>query len=417
VEVEGSRAFVACGESGLWVVQANADGGFTLLGVEDMGGPVAGLFTRGGRVWAEIHRVEARPVSQPTGATVAVPVNGSAPPAPQGAVVPAVPAVVEAPPGREGEVTSAELGEVVINLGSDDGLKHGDRVELSVATKEKVGGEIATRRQTLAIGVVTTVSERFARVKLGLNEQVPIGASARSVTKGPSESRTAPPRAAGLYEVGLKVRPFAALDGLGAGVLTQGWVGYRFKSELYVSAEIHPFAYGDGEGTDAVVPVSGTLNAAYDRDIFSIGLGFGGQTVKATDFRVEPGSGILIAQFLRLGARDGLHLSLRSDIVLFHSVFEFSGLVGAAQLPVGSGTWLVAEGGGGNAGFGYGELGVRALFRGNGGPGSLFFSVVVGGVTVFQQQQTLCGGDFVFQCAESVSYSGPMLGVGVEWRF
>ena len=328
------------------------------------------------------------------------------------------PGVARGSTAREGEVTEAELGEVVVSLGSKDGLKHGDRIELSVATKEAVGGETATRRRIASIGVVTTVSEGYARVKLGLNEQVPVGATARVVTKGPTESRTAPPRAAGLYEVGLKVRPFAALDGLGAGVLTQGWVGYRFESELYVSAEIHPFAYADGEGTEAVVPVSGTVNVAYDRDIFSIGMGFGGQTVKSTDFQVESGSGILIAQYLRLGARDGLYLSLRSDIVLFHSLFEFAGLVGAAQLPVGSGTWLVAEGGGGDAGFGYGELGVRALFRGNGGPGSLFFSVVVGGVTVFEERQALCGGpDFVFQCDERVSYGGPMLGVGVEWRF
>jgi hypothetical protein len=325
---------------------------------------------------------------------------------------------VVVPSAREGRVTESKLGEVIIDIGRQHGVRHGGRIELSIDDSESVGDEVATRRSVLAVGVVETVAERFSRVRLGLNEAVPVGARARVVASGPAPSRNAPPRAEGLTEIGFRARPFVALDGLGGGLLTQAWVGYRFEAPLYVSAEINPFAYADGKQSEAVIPVAGTVNVAYDRDVFSIGLGFGGQTVKTTAYGALPGSGVLLAQRLRLGTRDGLHLDLRNDIVLFHSRFEFSGLIGAGQIPVGSGVWLLLEGGGGQAGWGYGEIGVRTLLRGNGGPGSVFFAVVLGGVTVFEEQEVQCGsGGFVFPCIDSTTYGGPMLGAGGEWRF
>jgi hypothetical protein len=252
-----------------------------------------------------------------------------------------------------------------------------------------------------------------------MNERVPLGASARVVTRGKSESRMAPPRAAGLWELMLRVRPFVALEGLGGGVLTQASAGYRFESHFALAVELHPFGFAGGTGEDnaTLVPAAAFVSALYDHDVFGVGLGIGLQTVHDTAFETPSGSGTLLTQRLRLGARDGLSLDLRNDVVLFHSQFDFSGFVGSAMIPVGSRAWLLFEGGGGSAGYGYGEIGLRSLLRGNGQHGSVFLSVTLGGQGVFEFRSKLCvSADFAFQCEDDQIYAGPMLGVGVEYR-
>jgi hypothetical protein len=75
-------------------------------------------------------------------------------------------------------------------------------------------------------------------------------------------------------------------------------------------------------------------------------------------------------------------------------------------------------GGGGSAGYGYGEMGVRALLRGNGDRGSFFFTGTVGGGGVFEKTSTTCEQPGSrFSCPEPLLYAGPMLGAGGEWRF
>jgi hypothetical protein len=308
---------------------------------------------------------------------------------------------------------------VVVNLGRDDGLKHGDRIELTVTVTESVGGQVAADREVVAVGVVRTVARDFCRVALGINEKVPLHASARPVTRGKTESRMAPPRASGLWELALRLRPFVALDGLGGGLLTQASAFYRFETHLTVGAEVHPFGFADGTGQSnlTLIPAASFASVAYDRDVFSIGLGVGIETVHDTPFDAESGTGTLLTQRLRLGARDGLNLDLRNDIVLFHSQFDFSGFVGSAMIPVGSRAWLLFEGGGGSAGWGYGELGLRSLLRGNGQAGSVFLSVTLGGQAVFENRTTMCiQGDVGFPCPNNQLYAGPMLGIGGEYR-
>jgi hypothetical protein len=426
-ELDVDRTLVACGGSGLWIVQRAATGAYTLAAVQDLGGDVVGLFVRDGRIWAEVAHLEARPVLRSSGSTGSFPAE--APTTPPDAPAPLPPTATPAAPpaasfepapyARDGEVTEVGIGEVVVDLGRGDGLKQGDRVEFAVTVKETVGGQEAADRQIVAVGVVRTVAADFARVDLGINERVPLGASARLVNRGKSESRMAPPRAAGLWELMLRVRPFVALEGLGGGILTQSSVGYRFESHVALTAELHPFGFasGQGEGRATLVPAAAFVSALYDHEVFGIGLGVGLQTVHDTAFETPSGSGTLLTQRLRLGARDGLSLDLRNDVVLFHSQFDFSGFVGSAMIPVGSRAWLLFEGGGGSAGYGYGEIGLRSLLRGNGQHGSLFLSVTLGGQGVFEFRTKMCAStDFVFQCEDDQIYAGPMLGVGVEYR-
>jgi hypothetical protein len=145
-----------------------------------------------------------------------------------------------------------------------------------------------------------------------------------------------------------------------------------------------------------------------------LGLGFGLQTVNATDFGLEPGSGMTVVQLIRFGARDGLNFSARTNIALFHSQFQFGGMTGTGQIPLTRGYWFLVSGGGGTVGYGYGELGLRVLLAGNGLAGSKFLTVTAGGVGVFRSGS--CDETFS-SCSEDVSYGGPMAGVGGEWRF
>lgn len=109
------------------------------------------------------------------GATPAVPV---APALPLRSTVPAVPVAVP-----EGRVIEVGLGEVVIDLGRRHGIRDGHSIELVDTRTEKLGSERAERRTVLAVGVVTVVAESTSRVRLGLNERVPVGARARLVTR------------------------------------------------------------------------------------------------------------------------------------------------------------------------------------------------------------------------------------------
>jgi hypothetical protein len=78
---------------------------------------------------------------------------------------------------------------------------------------------------------------------------------------------------------------------------------------------------------------------------------------------------------------------------------------------------MLLRGGGGGAGYGFGELGVRVLLVGNGDRGSVFFTGALGGLGVFENTTYVCKEPtFEFDCTQTVTYAGPMLGAGAEWR-
>jgi hypothetical protein len=433
VSALGERWVVACGETGVWIARRDSDGRIVLVRTDDLGGPVVGLFQREGRVWAEVMRREARDVAavDENASHAAFPSGDSEPSRPTEAPAPAPAAKPRSPPVTpepnamlardgvpEGHVTQVLLGEVVIDIGRESGLRHGDRVELSVLADVPVGEEQAEGRTVVAVGVVRAVSERFARVALGIDERVPKGALARPVARAPSESRGAPPRLGRLWHAGFMARPFIALGDLGGGLMTDGSVGYRFESDIHLELLMSPFGWGTGNDQPAVTASSVFAKVSYDTDFFEIGFGIGGQSINDTSFGTDSGSGTVLVQQLRLGALDGLVLDTVSHAVLFHSQFRFTDLVGRGLIPVGERYWLLFAGGGGSAGFGYGEMGVRALLRGNGDRGSFFFTGSVGGAGVFENIDTRCSEiNLTYACHKQVLYSGPMIGAGGEWRF
>jgi hypothetical protein len=265
----------------------------------------------------------------------------------------------------------------------------------------------------LAVGLVDGVSPTRARVNLGTGERVALHSRASYSMQPLSASSIAPPRVGGVWEIGFMARPFIVLDDLGGGVLSDAWLGRRFEDPLHIEARIAPLAIGSADqGT--TVPFAVFVTASYDVKLFEVGLGIGGETVNAPAFDLPVGSGLSVVQRVRLGALDGLNLTAYTQVVLFHSEFEFSSLRMQAQIPFSGTTWLIAGGGGGTAGVGYGELGLRTLLSGNGDRDSFFLTATVGGATVFEEESCF---DSLSCDGTNIDYSGPMVGIGGEWRY
>jgi hypothetical protein len=418
---------LACGAAGVWEV-ALSEAGPRFVKSYEFSGDVVGFFKEAdGALWVKLRVLEARPFSPGASApAVRFPEDTAGlmePEAAPAAVAPPTPppspkAVPSARPPT-GRVVRTAPGEVVISLGVSDGVERGDRIELALERVQHEPGDAAGEeaelsREPLAVGVVTNVSEHSAKVRLGLNESVPLDAVALPTRASPTAGLIAPPRVTGIWNVELMARPFAAVGELGGGMLLSGTFARRFDGNLQLRAVVDPFALADVESRDSVTAFNLSLLASYDSQFFEMGAGFGGQSVNETLSVVKPGTGWSVAQFLRLGAQDGLNLTVRSSVVLFHSEFEFGGMVASTQIPITRGYWLLFGGGGGNVGYGYGELGLRVLLSGNGQAGSRFLTVSAGGAGVFRS--AIC--EAFFPCEEAaLSYGGPMAGIGSEWRF
>jgi hypothetical protein len=420
----GKRLFLACGAAGVWEI-ARDDAAPRFVRSYAFSGDVVGFVTEpDGRLWVKLQVLEARPFAPAsTAGAVLFPDSAQRPIAPSAPVAPSAPAEpaaqgaappAPAPPVEMlGRVVRSAPGEVVISLGKLNGIARNDHIELSLERADELAAdEVALSREPVAVGLVTNVSNGNARVRLGLNENVPVGAIAIATRASVTSSLSAPPRVSGVWGLELFARPFAALDELGGGALLSGAIGYRFK-HLHLQAVVDPLAFADVQDKSSVAAANAGLIASYDSQYFEMGLGLGAQSVNETSNFLQPGSGLAALQLIRLGAQDGLNISARTSVALFHSEFQFGGMVASGQIPVTRGYWLLLNGGGGNVGYGFGELGLRVLLTGNGLAGSKFLTVTAGGAGVFKSGNC---PPFEF-CGEQISYGGPMAGVGGEWRF
>jgi hypothetical protein len=420
VASSGTLRFLACGAAGLWVTRVHPDGSANLLAERDLGGSTTGFFLRDGKLWVEITSRNAQLLELPG----SVNVSAATPPSPalESVVSPPIAAPV-LPPRRpfsrfipakperqDATVKSIEPGSVVVNLGSTDGIHSADHVAFYDEKSERfTETESTVQRTLLAVGNVVSVTEGHARVQLGLNEQVPVGTLALKTDLPLSAALLAPPRSAGIWEVGFMARPFVVLENLGFGAFLDASVGVRLTAPVHLEALLSPLGFATAKD-GATVPAAGVVTASYDTRLFEVGLGVGGQTVNSPDISLDPGSGLVIAQRVRLGSRDGLYIEALSYVTLFHSDFSFGNLRVRGQIPVGDRSWLTAAGGGGILGLAFGEIGLRLLMTGNGGPGSFFLSSVIGAVNVFRGcvvEGTAC---------TQIDYVGPMVGMGGEWR-
>ncbi|HXN31622.1 MAG TPA: hypothetical protein VN894_07170 [Polyangiaceae bacterium] len=251
------------------------------------------------------------------------------------------------------------------------------------------------------------------------------------------ESIVAPTRRGGLWELSLLTSAFVAFGSLGVGQLGSASVAYRFESPIVLRAEIAPFGIAGPSTTTsccsgqfsqstsssggAVTVFAANLLLALDTQFVEVGLGVGGASVNLNN-TFNSGGGtpqtgsVQIVESARIGARDGLALNLASSAIAVNSQFNLGYFVTSVQIPVSAKAMLIARGGGGNVGFGYGDLGVRVLVRGDGGKGTIALTGFAGAALI---QENLCSSNpdppFSSSCT-SATLVGPSLGGGVEWR-
>jgi hypothetical protein len=370
----------------------------------------------------EIESVSARPLDLEAAGNAGEPASAAQPTAPEPmslAPVPAPPAEVrERPVARSaqiailGRVVSSRAGRLVVDLGRRHGVQIGTHVELAALGESSLGSFRA--RELLAVGRVISISDEQSLVEVGIGEDVPVGAEATLTSRALTGNRTAPPRAHGLWSIAFVLRPFFVLDELGFGSLNELVVGYQMEGPLRFQLLASPVGFSSADDGSALSAAALGV-VSYDTRLFEIGLGLGPQTINSMGY--EPGSGLTVAQSLRFGSLDGLQLSIRNDIALFHREFDYAAFNGAAQIPASDRGWLVLQGGGGSAGYAFFEVGGKLLWAGNGTRDSLFLRGTLGYAAVFRDAKSFSlSSDTGFVEDDAVEHAGPLIGFGVEWR-
>ena len=456
-----THLYVACETGGVLVLDASTDPPRPVE-VRTIIEPVRvkRVFTVGDEVWVETALGKRRAVDYlgtPATAEAVTPPAVVVVPEPEPEPQPEPEPEPEPEPAAEpsvpvGEVVRVGTGMVVIDIGLQQGIDEGRWIEFFEIERVDLGeGQVVEQQRRIAVGKVDTASETRAQVELALNERVPVGAFARPDPAGVSDlgKRLTPTRPRGVWEVAVNTRPFLALSTIGGGAILDGWVGRRFEGPVAIEAYFTPFAFGVAEKGN-ILAFAGNVVASYDTTPFQVGLGAGVSKINTlparggTDFipgedAEEPAfrAGFSAAQFVRLGSVDGLHVSVLNNFILFEDEFVFGGITIDGAVPIRlfrDDAWIKARGGGGVPGHVFGELGIRILARGNGGPGSIFLTPTVGGGVLTGEVWTRdnCFGYDVTRpeepidpgaqpeaglCRTTYTYGGPLVGFGVESRF
>jgi hypothetical protein len=403
----GNLVYVACGKRGLLVLRED-QGALKLVELRPLSGSVDGFFVAAGKVWASVTEERAVALSDLEFSTSAGPPHKPAPGLITEVNKPSAPILERSVEGRVIEVTDRN---VFVDIGSLHQLELADRLALSESNSLLSSSESSAEPRVVVAQVVELWPEK-ARLRVGVNEQVKVGAYARLTTEEVTRSRIAPPRVTGPWELRAMARPLFSLGAVGAGILAELSVGQRAAFWHY-GVHLSPIGFGVGD-EGATLPWAGHVFAAFDTKVFAVGLGVGAQSVNDTD--IEIGSGLGVVQRLRIGALDGLHLMGRSSVVIFRSETEFATLELQGQFGVGDGSWMIFRGGGGSVGYGFGEVAVRNLISGNGADDSFFLEVALGGAFVRESGCLTTAPLGSFDICPERHIGGPMIGLGGEWR-
>jgi hypothetical protein len=249
-------------------------------------------------------------------------------------------------------------------------------------------------------------------------------------------SLMAPPRRTHLWELSLETSAFITIGALGVGVLGSASVAYRFDLPFVLRAEVAPFGIAGpatNNATTAITsncvttpqppPSGGTVRtgaahllAGIDTEFIEVALGVGAASVNQNTGSSNGSpdtSALSIAESARIGARDGLALNMESSIIGANHQFNLGYFVSSIQIPLSRTTMLVIRGGGGPVGFAYGDLGVRALVHGDGGPGTVALTGFAGGASIMVD---LCSSNTRAEACNNSNLAGPSLGGAIETK-
>ena len=320
-----------------------------------------------------------------------------------------------------GEVISIDGETATISLGAEDGLT----LDAHIAFLEAERSDDWHSAEPTVVGRVINLAEDRALVRLGILEDVSVGATVQVTLAKLTASRFAPPKTPAHLLFGAGFRPFLPLQRVSIGAAVDLSLTYLPDLPLFLTAEITPLAGRIGKGPDAGAAAGG-VTFGYEHRLFSIGLGIGVASYRRylidddDDWVTDGHLGRAVPRFafgqqLRLGARDGVHVHVSSSFALTDEVWRLAWLRATGQVRLGSGAWisprLMAAP---QMGFFSMEAGLRILARGNGGVGSLFVRPCAGVAGTYDARKN-------HELEEpgpglEAMLWGPMIGVDLEWR-
>jgi hypothetical protein len=328
--------------------------------------------------------------------------------------------------GVKGSVIGVHDLQATISVGARQGITPGARI-LFVAQPTRPDEPFDKHAPDQVIGEVVNVTEDAALVALGMLESVSVGQSVEVTALRPSARRIAPLRPPAMLILEGGLRPFLPIRRVSVGAFADLAVTYLPSIPMFVRAELLPAGGRVGAGAD-MGALGGLLSVGYDHRYVGIGLGVG--VLLHRDFVEVPGDidgamrlgavrpRLQFAQLLRAGARDGLHLSVKTAFALASERWRLASVTVAGQVPVATKVALnprIMVGPG--AGIFLAELGVRLLVRGDGGHGSLFVRPVAGVAGTFDGDNN--GWDEYqgdISGAVDQMLFGPMVGLDLEFR-
>ncbi len=418
-----------------------------------------GLFVANGRAWVTVREVRAIPMERLVSAIVTSGEIGTIGTATEPrATLPSAPPLSAPLPASAASVVRVNRGIAVVNRGRNAGLTVGTELRffgketVRTPSLDGVGFESREVERVVATGRVRVTEDERALVDLSRGGRVDVGDTIE-VRAGAYKYPLAPERLGSVREVGMVIRPVLALDTVGVAFINDAWLVVTFDKPWYAQARLAPLAFGwSADGNP--LSVAGVLSGGYDSRYFSVGLGAGGSMLNSqpgstrysaasSDYNVaeetqftDVDSAFAIVQEARLGARDGLSISVRNTFLLVpittityeydkdtgeqvvdedgkpisdessRDEFVYGGLAMRLNVPTGDRTDLFANWSFGEAGEIVVEGGVSTWLRGNGDKGSLGLQVAAGyGYIEGNPDDTY------------VVLNGPMVSVGGRYRF
>jgi hypothetical protein len=356
-------------------------------------------------------------------------------------------------PERPIRILAVYTGEVKLDVGAQDGVQAGDRFAVfRQRTVETEGDEQFEGEELIAVIEVSAVAEQHAVAELWKGDRVSETDVVRPATGEESSSHVYPRRLSHLGEVSLVLRPLLAVGSTsGFGGLADLTVAY-FTKRMFVDVRMQPLGFGWTEDGN-IVSASFVAEGGYDGRAFALGLGVGasvvngdidemlenssiagasamedGETAEPVDWKQRTRAAFTISQQVRLGARDGLHMTVY-NLLMYHrddsgdgqddSGMIYAGTAGKVVVPLAARTFLFVEGGGGLMGYGFGDVGVFTWVRGAGDAGSVGISALAGGAGVWgvRSRKVPDGAGGEYEQTEEISIAGPLVGVGLTYRF
>jgi hypothetical protein len=338
-------------------------------------------------------------------------------------------------------------GEVRVDAGSDDGMSAGDLLAVfrRQAVKTEAEGDFEGEEMVAVIEIIAVATDS-AIAELWKGDRVRIGDEVRPAPDTRSRSHVYPRRLPDLGELALVLRPLLAVGSTGGfGGLAEVTAAYWWRY-MFVDIRMQPLGFGWTEDGN-IVSASFMAEGGFDGRAFAIGLGAGVSTVNgdldemmrsfgvATDAGGEPAqetewdqrtrAAFTLSQQVRLGARDGLSLSVYNLLMYDKggedgdSGFIYAGTGGKVTIPLAARTFMFLEGGGGVMGYGFGDLGVFTWVRGSGDAGSVGICALAGaaGVWGVRKKTVTPAGGQPYTETENVTIAGPMVGLGMTYRF